>query len=233
MKYSEFILQCLSWPSEEKQLQSIKKQQVAHKSPRLQVKKKAHKQFIFRDNHIQRVQALPSPLTSNILMSRKVSCFITLFCHYITDLIEVPQHSYIHHKLSEPSQKQKWVQEAEHSSPQIENQLSLKQLRTSPSSCIAEKNLHQEVTSDISKSSTDSLQYWIQNRRWHREYFEQDSQIREDFEKSKSPEELDQKSWLQEHCFKESFRPMHSLHHLFVRKKFSSSLHHKSSESNL
>ena len=179
------------------------------------------------------MQALPSPLTSNIPVGRKVSCFVTPFCHYTTDLIEVPQHPYIHHKLSEPSQKRKRAQEAGHPSPQIGNQPPSKRLRTSPSSCIAEENLHQEVASDISKSSTDPLQYWIQNGRWHREYFEQDSQVREDFEKGKSPEELDQKGWLQEHCFKEPFRPMHSLHHLFARKKSSSSLRRKSSESNL
>ena len=89
------------------------------------------------------------------------------------------------------------------------------------------------MVSDTSKSSTDPLEYWIQNQKWRKEYFEQDSQVREDFERGKSPEEFDQRDWLQEHCLKEPFRPMHGFHHLqhlFARKKSSSSLRRKNSE---
>ena len=35
--------------------------------------------------------------------------------------------------------------------------------------------------SDISENTTDPLEYWIRTGRWRKEYFEQDSQVRDDF----------------------------------------------------
>ena len=133
------------------------------------------------------------------------------------------------------------MQEAEHSSYQDQDQPPSKRLRASPSSCTAEEKLHPEVQSDISESYTDPLQYWIQKGRWRKEYFEQDSQAREDFERGKSPEDSEirywlQRDWDQEHCAKEPFRPMHGfqhLQHLFARRRSSSSLRRKNSESSL
>ena len=92
------------------------------------------------------------------------------------------------------------------------------------------------MATDIGDSSADPLQYWIQNGRWGKEYFEQDSQVREDFEKGKIRGEFEERDWLQEHCLKEPFRPMHGfqhLRHLFARKRSSSSLRRKNSESNI
>jgi len=66
--------------------------------------------------------------------------------------------------------------------------------------------------------------------------FEQDSQVREDFERGKSLKEFEQRDWLQEHFLKEPFRPMHGFHplqYLFARKKFSASLRRKNSQSTL
>lgn len=86
---------------------------------------------------------------------------------------------------------------------------------------------------DTYKDSSDPLQYWIQTGKWRREYFEQDSQVREDFERGKSPGWSD---WLQELYAREPFRPMHAFthfHHLFARKKSSSSLGRKKSQSSL
>lgn len=54
------------------------------------------------------------------------------------------------------------------------------------------------------------------------------------FEKSKSSKKLEQNDWLQQFYIKESFRTMHAfthLHHFFARKKFSSFLNRKKSQS--
>lgn len=154
------------------------------------------------------------------------------------DLIEAPKRPQILHKPSEAPQnrKRKREQEAGHSFHQDRDQPPSKRPRTSPSSCPAEEKLHPEAASDTSESSTNPLQYWIQNGRWRKEYFEQDSQVRDDFERGKSPEEFEQRDWLQEHCLKEPFRPMqgfHHLQHLFARKRSSSPLRRKNSESSL
>jgi len=56
------------------------------------------------------------------------------------------------------------------------------------------------------------------------------------FERGKSPEELEQRDWLQEYCLREPLTPMHGFHHLqhlFARKRFSSSLRRKNSKSSL
>ena len=88
--------------------------------------------------------------------------------------------------------------------------------------------------SDTIENSPDPFQYWIQIGRWCKEYFEQDSQIRDNFERNKSLKEFEQKHWLQKHCAREPFRLMYDFHllqHLFVRKKSSASLHHKNLQS--
>ena len=146
------------------------------------------------------------------------------------NLIEVPQRPQILHKPLKAARKRKRKpgQEAEHSSPQDGDRLPSKRLRTSPSSCTAEER----AASDISENSPDPLLYWLQTRRWPKEYFEQDSQVRADFKRGKSPEEFEKRDWLQEHFLKEPFRPMQGfphLHHLLARKKSSSSLRRKQS----
>ena len=159
---------------------------------------------------------------------RCTSCFVIPL-----DLTEISQRPQVLRKPSKPHQKRKRGYQAGHSSPQDRDRPPSKRPRSSSSNCTAERKLHQEVASDTSKSSTDPLEYWIQNQRWRKEYFEQDSRVREDFERGKSPEEFDQRDWLQEHYLKEPFRPMHGLHHLqhlFARKKSSSSLRRKNSE---
>ena len=148
-----------------------------------------------------------------------------------TDLTETSQHPQVLRKPSKPHQKRKRGHQARHSSPQDRDQPPAKRPRTSSSTCTAEDKLHQE-----SKSSTDPLLYWIQNGKWREEYFEQDSQVREDFKRGKSPEEFEQRDWLQEHCLKEPFRIIHGFHHLqhlFARKKSSPSLRRKNSQSTL
>ena len=157
-------------------------------------------------------------------------------CHS-ADLFEAPQRSQTLNIPSTSSRKRKQEQEeqeAEHPSPRIQDQPSSKRVRAEPSSC-AEEELHPGATSDSNENSPDPLQHWIQTGRWCKENFEQDSQVREDFERGKSPEVFEQRDWLQEHRLKEPFRPMHGFHHLqhlFARKS-SSSLRRKNSESSL
>ena len=133
-----------------------------------------------------------------------------------TDLTEASQRPQVL-QPSKPHQKRKRGHETKHSSPQDRDRPLSKRPRTSSSNCTAKEKLHQEAASDTCESSTDPLQYWIWNGRWRKEYFEQDSQVRGDFERGKSPEQRD---WLQENCLKEPFRPMHEhLQHLLARKK--------------
>ncbi len=148
------------------------------------------------------------------------------------DLIEVPQRPPILHKLTTSSRKRKRGQEeqdAGNRSP-AQDRLPLKRLRTKPSSRTAEKEFHPEAVADINENCLDPLQYWIQTGRWRKDYFEQDSQVREDFERGKSPEKFEQLARLRE------FYAMHGfphLPHLFARKRSSSFLSHKKSQSSL
>src|SRR5436853_1192598 len=102
--------------------------------------------------------------------------------------MELLQRSQILHKPLKLHQKRKRGQEAGHSSPQDQDRPPSKRLRTSSPSCAAEGGLEKEAESD-SKKNADPLETWIQSKRWPSEYFEQDSQVRQDFEHD---------SWLEE-----------------------------------
>lgn len=176
-----------------RQPQGISKQQPARTSARLQAIQFRNKST-FTSNIIREIQILPSPL----------------------DLTEASQRPQIL-QTSKPHQKRKRVYETKNSSYQDRDWPLSKRPRTSSSTCTAEEKLYQEAAGDTCSSSTDPLQYWIWNGRWPKEYFEQDSQVREDFEKGKSPE---QGKWSQEHCLKEPFGPMSEhLKHLLARNK--------------
>ena len=151
------------------------------------------------------------------------------------DLIEAPQRPETLLKPSTSFRKRKRGQE-EQKVGQIlsraQEQPPLKRLQTSPSGCINKKDSHQAPTSDVSEGNIDPLQHWIQTGKWRKEYFEQDSQVREDFERGKSPEEPGRKDWLQKHYTREPFRKMQALtyqHHFFARP----SLSRKQSQSTL
>lgn len=146
------------------------------------------------------------------------------------DLIEASQRPQTLHEPSTSSRKRKRGQEKQevgHPSSQTQEQPPSKRLQTPSSSCIDKKKTHQAPTSE---GSIDPLQYWVQTGKWRKEYFEQDSQVREDFERGKSPEEPGQQDWLQEHYTREPVRKMHAfahLHDFLARKKSSSSLRRK------
>jgi len=161
---------------------------------------------------------------------------LLLLLYRKADLIEASQRPQVLHNRPEPSRKRKREQDAGHRSSQTRDQSPSKRLRTSPSSCIVEEKLHPGAASDTNENSPDPLQYWIQTGRWRKKYFEQDSQVREDFERGKSPEEFEQRDWLQEHYGREPLRPMHGFHpfqYLFARKKSLYSLCRKKSLSSL
>jgi len=177
---------CLSWPSVGKQPQGIKKQQAIRKSARIQAIQQLHQQFISKSNLVWEIPALPSPAhANNILIGRKVCPFIpphTLSYHDLTAASQRPQ---VPHKPSKAHQKRKRGQEAGHSSPPDRDWPSSKRPWTSPLSCTAEER----AATNISEKNVDPLEYWTRIRRWPKEYFEQDSHIRED---------LNQDSWLEE-----------------------------------
>jgi len=104
-----------------------------------------------------------------------------------------------------------------------------------PSGDVTEDTFDQRAASDIGEDSTP-IKFWTWTGKWKGEYFEQDSQVREDFERGESPERFEQRDWLQEFYAKEPIRPMHGfphLPHLFARKRSSSSLSRKKSQSTL
>jgi len=111
------------------------------------------------------------------------------------DLVQVQQSPQILPKPSVSSRKRKRGQEEQEAgnlSPRIRDQPPSKRLLTSPPSCTAEVGLKEkkkERASDIKDKNADPLEYWTLTKRWPKEYFEQDSQVREDFE---------QGSWLEE-----------------------------------
>lgn len=123
--------------------------------------------------------------------------------------------------------------EVEHSSSRIQEQPPLKRLQTSPSSYFNTARSHQTPEGDDSKGSIDPLRHWIQTGKWRREYFEQDSQVREDFEKGKLPEDLDEKYRSQGSCNRKKFRKFPTFAHLhqFLTRKKPSSLRRQKPQS--
>ncbi|KAK3175907.1 hypothetical protein OEA41_007229 [Lepraria neglecta] len=106
-----------------------------------------------------------------------------MLCH-TTDLIEASKRPQVLHKPSKPYQKRIRGHEAGHSSPQ-DRDWPPERLRISPSSYTAEER----AASSTSEKNVDPLEYWTRTKRWPKEYFKQDSQVRED---------LKQDSWLEE-----------------------------------
>ncbi|KAL9080534.1 MAG: hypothetical protein Q9159_007580 [Coniocarpon cinnabarinum] len=152
-----------------------------------------------------------------------------LFPSYcVADLAEVLQQPHVLDTSSEPSPKRKRALEAGPSSPRDQDRdwsrPRSKRPRTSP-------------TSDASEESAGPLAYWVRTRRWHKKYFEQDSKVREAFERGKDPEALVREAWLEKRHLKnvreQEARAMNNLRYLLAKKRSSPSLRCKNSESNL
>ncbi len=113
------------------------------------------------------------------------------------DLVQAQQSPQFLPKPSASSRKRKQgqeKQEAANLSPPIRDLPPTKRPRTSPPSCTAEvglkgKEKKERASDDINNKNADQLEYWILTERWPKEYFEQDSQVRED---------LEQDSWLED-----------------------------------
>ena len=154
------------------------------------------------------------------------------------NLIETPQRPQTIYKSSISSRKRKRGQEGQeirHPSSRTQEQPPSKQRQASPSNLIKKKEPYQALASDVSEDSTDPLQYWVQTGKWRKEYFEQDSQVRADFERGKSPGELGRRDLLQKQYTRAPFQKMASthLHDFLARKKSSASLRRKQSQSTL
>ena len=122
------------------------------------------------------------------------------------------------------------IQEARLSSPQTRKQSPSKRLRAKPSYS-AEEASNRGEASDTDENSPDPLRHWIRTGKWRKEYFEQDSLVREDFERGQDLERSQLRDWLKEFNAKEPSKPMHGFHpfsHLFARKRSSSSLRKRS-----
>ena len=114
-----------------------------------------------------------------------------------------------------------------------QEQNSTKRPKTSPLSCCDNKTLDKRPAGETTKEETNPLKYWIETGKWRKEYFEQDSQVREDFERGKSPE-LERVGLLQKHCTRQPSRDMHALNYLqkfLPRIKSAASLRRKQSQS--
>ncbi|KAI9752011.1 MAG: hypothetical protein M1835_001140 [Candelina submexicana] len=115
-----------------------------------------------------------------------------------------------------------------------------KRPRTSPTSCAVGDISNQKVRSDIN-NDTHPIKYWIQEGRWPREYFEQDSQLRKYLRQKSSFEEVKHEDWFKEQFeafkhedwFKEEYGQMSSMSHLLARPKPSPSLRRKNSDSSI
>ena len=185
--------------------------------------------YLSKSNHIEEVQAPPSLQQVTSSKAKKYVLSLLLLPCPSADLIEAPQRLQPFQKPCMSSQKRKRGQEEQedgHPSSRTQEQPSSKRLQTSPSSCISKNESRQAPVNEISEGSIDPLQYWIQTGKWRKEYFEQDSQVREDFERGKSLEEPEQSDWLQEDYAREPCRvmnPFAHLHNFLARKKSSSS----------
>ncbi|MCJ1387003.1 hypothetical protein MMC17_010132 [Xylographa soralifera] len=163
-----------------KRPRGIKKQQAVRKSARLQAIENLRKQYTSKSHNIQEVQVPLSPPASSIPNGRKA-----------------PQPPQILPKPPTSSRKRKRGQEeqgAGHLSSRIRRQPPSKRPQISPPSCTAEVGLKtekekKEKASDIIKETADPLEYWTLTNRWPKEYFEQDSQTREDLEQTSSLED--------------------------------------------
>ena len=112
----------------------------------------------------------------------------TLTLYRVVDLIEAPQSRRIIRQPSE-RQKRKRGQEDEQPPPQDHDRPPSKRRRTSSPSYIPDKGPEKAVKKNINDKTSDSIKTWIASKRWPKEYFEQDSQVRQN---------LEHDSWLEE-----------------------------------
>lgn len=95
-----------------------------------------------------------------------------------------------------------------------------KRRRTSLAGAAVKDTCDQEATSGINDNKINPIDYWRENGRWPEGYFKQDDQTRKDFGKNFEKDSWYEKYWI----------PEMDMNHLLARKKSSSSLRGKQSE---
>ncbi|MCJ1433700.1 hypothetical protein MMC27_003064 [Xylographa pallens] len=188
--------------------QGIEKRQAVRKSVCLEAIQQSRSQFILLSSLGQEARDLSIPSTNHLPADGKA-----------------PKCTQILHKPSGLQRKRKREHSVEDTFPTNRDQSYLKRLQTSPSSRTVEKT----AISHNSEKIVDPLTYWIHTRKWHKQWFEQDSQVREDFKRDCGLKESEE----QDRVWKpvESIQNMDNLCYLLPKRKSSSSLRRKNSES--
>lgn len=100
--------------------------------------------------------------------------------------------THLHHKTFKSISKRKRGQDAVHHFSLPVYQHFSHELRISQFDCTAKLKSKDEVANTIDEI-VDSLEYWTRNKTWPKVYFDQDSQVKKDFEHNS-----EQDSWLEE-----------------------------------
>ena len=142
--------------------------------------------------------------------------------------------------ITGPQRKRKRSQESEDQLPQIQEGPTQKRPRTSSASRAVTNILSAKAESNIN-SDTHSINYWIKEGSWPKEYFDQDKQLRKHLQQKSAFEEIKHEDWFREQFqgfkhedwFKEEYGQVSNMSHLLARQKSSSSLRRKNSESGM
>ena len=142
-----------------------------------------------------------------------------LFCYAIKlTQVKFPQN------LSAPPQgkdrKRKRAQEPEESSVCAPTERLRKRPRTSVARSAFGDTFSPLAADGVADNKVNPIAYWIQEKRWPKDCFDQDDQTREDFRK-----DFEKDSWLEKY-----WEPENNLNHLPARKKSSSFLRSNQSE---
>ena len=182
-------------------------------------------QFDRKANHPRERQALCPSSTSNCSTQRRVLS-LSFVPRNAADLAQTSQDPPLLQDLPVTSRKRKRSEAVEHH--QSQEQPLPKRSQGSRIGGIAEGEITQNAVGQLNNTSTDTVEYWVRTTRWHKRYFEQDNQVRKDFESGRNLEEYNMEDWVQE-----PVRQGNGVSYLLARKKSSSSLRRKNSESSI
>lgn len=140
-------------------------------------------------------------------------------------------------KITGPQRKRKRSQESGDQLPQIQDGPTQKRPRTSSSSRAVVNISSQKAENNIN-NDTHSINYWIKEGSWPKEYFEQDKQLRKYLQQKSAFEEVKHEDWFQEQFeefkhedwFKEEYGQRSNMSYLLARQKSLSSLRRKNSD---
>jgi len=133
--------------------------------------------------------------------------------------VQFPQNLSTPPQAKDRKRKRPW--EAEDPFVRIPAKPLQKRPRTSLAISAVEDTIGQRAVNGVSESKVNPVHYWTRKGSWPKEYFKQDDQTRKDFRKDSEKD-----SW-----FKKYWEPESNMNHLLARKKSSSSLRRKQSDS--